>query len=141
MAKKSKRTKLTRGQTRILDAIEKAGPRWTSVARLHLELGYSREFVEKTAEELYWGWQKFGMHRMKLARTFYKGDWWYVKMFVTEEEILKAVAPEDQECACGGQLLTDHELEDGTCNDCRQDEDEEVPHGWTQDGEGCGIAP
>lgn len=134
----------SRGERRILKALEEAGPRWTSVGRLHLELGYSRRFVQDTAADLYWSLSDTGL---KILRTFYKGDWWYVLMEQHRPEEARGkpdVLPYDQECTCGGQLRSDSELEDRVCADCRQDEaeDPDVPlHGYTQDGEGCGIVP
>ena len=53
-----------------------AGGEFVSVATIQLQLGYSREFVDKTARKLYWEPPK----GFVLARTFdvEEADWSYM---------------------------------------------------------------
>ena len=64
---------MTRGESRILGVLESGF--WCSVGMLHLNLGYSREFVEKTTEALYW--DSGGRGRRGMLRAWDGGDWWY----------------------------------------------------------------
>ncbi len=65
---------MTRGETRILDELTGEWfDRWVSVSKLATVLKYTRRFVEKTAEHLYWN----PPGRVRLSRTYARKDWHY----------------------------------------------------------------
>ena len=62
---------MTRGEKRVLRAIQKSTG-WVNVTKLCMDLGYSRAFVEKTADRLYWEKAEGGFVRMKQ-----QNEWWF----------------------------------------------------------------
>ncbi len=66
---------MTRGEMRIMGQLIQAGGEWLSVGVIHMILGYSRKFVERTVLKLYWDPPK-GMRIFRMYDNE-REDWYY----------------------------------------------------------------